>query len=632
MTIFTGTKNKDTFIGGKGNDVYYVNHLFDFIYDPAGNDTAYVSVSFVKIPSSIENVNYTNGALALPYWIDAMLPDDTAGLDFKALLGNATVMRYAFPQTIPSYNTDADDANGYEGFTAVQIARTKEALAYISSIIDVQFVETTNANQANTISFANNTQADSAGYALYPSDSSYGSDVFLDKGSTGTFTLKDGQYQALTLIHEIGHALGLEHPFSTPGATGSTSDPPFLTGTEDSTEWTVMSYTDSPAQYYLKYSPLDIAALQYLYGPSKTSRTGDDTYQLSESAPNFIWDGGGIDTIDARQLTQGASIYLSPGYWGFEGSSKAYKISSPGQITVNFGTVIENVIGSYQDDHLYGNDVANKIEGSLGNDTLYGGLGNDTLDGGADTDTALWNFASSQYQLTASTTGWKVTDKTGVDGTDTLINVEKLQFTDRSVIIESKSHGSYADLPTELYQFFITAFDAAPGVTYMDQLAEAYRWYKFSESNPVKKIVDIFTTKTQFTDVYSPSLSHSDMAAKLVNTIVKNSASTASKSEAINDITAALDKNWTYGDVVYTVFGNLAHKSLSDPLWGNTAKQFNNEIALAKYYTEVLNQSTTDLETLRDVIQPVTHSTDASSDAVVAQLVGIALLSGGFGP
>lgn len=627
MTIFTGTKNKDTFIGGKGNDVYYVNHLFDFIYDPGGNDTAYVSVSFVKIPSSIETVNYTNGALALPYWIDALLPDDTAGLDFKALLGNATVMRYAFPQTIPSYNTDADDANGYQGFTAVQIARAKEALAYISSIIDVQFVETTNANQLNTISFANNTQTDSAGYALYPSDSPYGSDVFLDKGSTGTFTLKDGQYQTLTLIHELGHALGLEHPFSTPGATGSTSDPPFLTGAEDSTEWTVMSYTDSPAQYYLKYSPLDIAALQYLYGPSKTARTGDDTYQLSESAPNFIWDGGGIDTIDARQLTQGASIYLSPGYWGFEGAAKADKISSPGQITVNFGTVIENVIGSYQDDHLYGNDVANKIDGSLGNDTLCGGLGNDTLDGGADTDTALWNFGSSQYQLTPSTTGWKVTDKTGVDGTDTLINVEKLQFTDRSVIIESKSHGSYADLPTELYQFFITAFDAAPGVTYMDQLAEAYR-YGLS----VKQIVDIFTTKKQFTDVYSPSLSHQDMATQLVNNIVKNSATSSAKSEAVTDIKGALDLGWTVGDVIYTVFGNLAHKSPTDPVWGNTAKQFNNEIAVAKYYTEVLNQSTTDLETLRDVVQSVTQFTDVSSDAVVAQLIGVALISGGYIP
>jgi hypothetical protein len=249
------------------------------------------------------------------------------------------------------------------------------------------------------------------------------------------------------------------------------------------------------------------------------------------------------------------------------------------------------------------------------------------LDGGAGTDTASWSHASSNYQLTATPTGWKVADKTGANGTDTITNIEKLQFADRTVIIESKDHGSYADLPTQLYQFFITAFNAAPGVTYMDQLAEAYR-YGLS----VKQIVDIFTTKKQFTDVYSPSLSHSDMATQLVNNIVKNSASTSAKTEAISDIKGALDLGWTVGDVIYTVFGNLARKDLSDPNWGNTAKQFNNEIAVAKYYTEVLNQSTTDLETLRDAIQPVTQTTDVSSDVVIAQIIGVSLMTGGLGP
>jgi hypothetical protein len=182
-------------------------------------------------------------------------------------------------------------------------------------------------------------------------------------------------------------------------------------------------------------------------------------------------------------------------------------------------------------------------------------------------------------------------------------------------------------VPTELYQFFITAFNAAPGVTYMDQLSEAYI-YGLS----VKQIVDIFTTKKQFTDVYSPALSNQDLATQLVNNIVKNSASASVKSSAINDVKGALDVGWTVGDVIYTVFGNLANKSFTDKDWGNTAKQFSNEIAVAKYYTEVLNQSTTDLETLRDVIQPVTQFTDVSSDVVIAQLVGVALMNGGLVP
>ena len=86
------------------------------------------------------------------------------------------------------------------------------------------------------------------------------------------------------------------------------------------------------------------------------------------------------------------------------------------------------------------------------------------------------------------------------------------------------------------------------------------------------------------------------------------------------------------GEVIYTVFGNLAHKPLTDTNWGNTSKQFGNEIVVAKYYSEVLNQSTTDLETLRDAIQPVSQSTDVGTDAVVAQLIGVSLMTGGLGP
>jgi hypothetical protein len=264
-----------------------------------------------------------------------------------------------------------------------------------------------------------------------------------------------------------------------------------------------------------------------------------------------------------------------------------------------------------------------------GNDRIFDSNANSSstrIDGGLGYDTSEYSTTTSKSSLNFVNGNWVIT-KSGVTGfADTLTNIEKLQFTDRSVIIESQSHASYSDLPTELYQFFITAFNAAPGVTYMDQLAEAYR-YGLS----VKKIVDIFTTKTQFTDVYSPTLSHADTATLLVTNIVKNSATSTAKTEAIADIKGALDIGWTVGDVIYTVFGNLAHKSLTDTNWGSTAKQFNNEIAVAKYYTETLNQSTTDLETLRDVIQPVTQTTNVSTDAVMAQLIGVALMTGGTG-
>lgn len=433
--------------GGDGNDTYYIRSKTNYIFDSGGTDTAYVSASFVKIPSSVEKVIYTYGAQALPYWIDALLPDDAAGLHYKTLLQDSSIFNYSFLKILPSYDKSSKHADGFLAFTAEQISRTKEALSYISSLINLQFKETTDSNQRNTLSFANNNQTGSAGYAQMPDATFGGSDVFLDKTTSTTLTLKDGQYQTLTLMHEVGHALGLEHPFNTPSAgTNVIADPPYLNSTEDSTTWTVMSYTDSPAQYYLQYRPLDIAALQYIYGPSKTSRIGNDTYKISQSTSNFIWDGAGSDTIDLSGINQGSTVYLTPGYWGFVGNSKVSNITSAGQITVNFGTTIENLNGSPYADKLYGNEVANLINGGIGsdliegwdgNDTLIGGQGDDQLIGGTGVDVAQFSGNSSSYSTAKNSSSFVVTDKrNGQDGVDSLISIERLKFLDKTIAID----------------------------------------------------------------------------------------------------------------------------------------------------------------------------------------------------
>ena len=415
-----GGLGDDSLLGGEGDDTYYIDSTKDFIYESGGNDTAYVSTSFVKLPSSIETVTYTNNALALPYWISALLPDDAAGLNYQTMLGDAKTFAYIFPATLPSYDTSSDDANGYTAFTAAQQARTLVALQYISSLLDLQFIQATDAAAVNTFSFASNTQTNSSGYAQNPLESYGGSDVFLDIADYNT-TLADGTYGALTLIHEVGHALGLKHPFLHEQAgEGGVAEPPYLTGTEESTTWTVMSYDDTSAQWHLQYSPLDIAALQYLYGPSNTSRTGNDTYTVSSSATNLIWDGAGVDVIDAASVGQAVTIYLTPGYWGYVGTAQASTITSAGQVTVNFGTTIENLIGSAFNDHLYGNEVANSIQGGLGNDTLSGGEG---------IDTAVFSQSKSKYTLTSTAAGWVVA---GPDGSDTLTDIEFAQFADQT--------------------------------------------------------------------------------------------------------------------------------------------------------------------------------------------------------
>jgi Ca2+-binding RTX toxin-like protein len=355
----------------------------------------------------------------------------TSGLVTSGFRLGSSQFSYSVPtaaSTWPGYASGDEPFTGYSILNAAQAANFRAAIALWDDLIAPDFTEVAdNAASRGEIRAAfTDMESGTAAYAYSGSPRSPGSevaDIWINNDDTAR-TFDRGTYGFETLIHEIGHTLGLKHPFDTPA----------LPSAFNNTGYTVMAYSD-PAQsivttftrsstggiianftQVVQVTPmvLDIAAVQSIYGAETGTRSGDTVYSFNQddSFRQAIYDAGGNDTIDLSNFTRASSVDLRPGaystigeytreeqiaYWTQQFPSFASFIRSTltnradinthqNNLGIAFSSTIENATGGSGNDTLIGNGAANLLQGGAGNDTLSGGDGADRLAGGAGAD------------------------------------------------------------------------------------------------------------------------------------------------------------------------------------------------------------------------------------------------------
>lgn len=316
-----------------------------------------------------------------------------------------TTLSFSFPDANSQFNTGAGgypsdgDQEPFNGLTAVSATAQdlfRSILQNLQVFSNLQFVEVEDSgDSAGTIRLANTgiQDEDAVAWAYLPGAYQAAGDIWI---ISANHSEADIDYTH-TLLHELGHALGLKHSFEPEGGF------PAIDSSLEGVDYTVMSYTVSARfpnatwqdLWPQTYMYADILALQYLYGVDTVTTAGADSYAYSQDSRHFltIWDYGGTDTLSVTG-SRDVKLDLTPGSWSnvgttieyWDGSSFSYDSNT---VFITPDTVIENATGAAGNDTLVGNDAGNRLRGNDGSDTIMGASGSDVLVGGTGDDVGL---------------------------------------------------------------------------------------------------------------------------------------------------------------------------------------------------------------------------------------------------
>ena len=355
----------------------------------------------------------------------------------------ATLITYWFPQAASEYKyVFPPDTKTQEKLDTFAVASGLQqdailtSLKLVSSYTLVNFAQAASADAA-ALRFARYTfepppPADPApSTGGYPPERGFNTDGSGDMWLAGNANVEApyfGTDAFSTIVHELGHTLGLKHGHET-SPNGA------LAREFDNHQFSVMTYrpfTDAPVQPITRevegsapqsYMMFDISALQAMYGANFGRLGKVDTYRWNETtgqqllnndlAPNTgasatgkifstVWTQGAAATYILDNFVQDQVNDLRPGRWltfstgqlaDLNVNDQSPQFRAEGNVynallyKEDMRSAIANVTTGIGNDTLIGNDRDNVLSAGVGTDIILTSGGNDIVRGGAGADT-----------------------------------------------------------------------------------------------------------------------------------------------------------------------------------------------------------------------------------------------------